>query len=146
MCFFGFGGHGLDIVTLNVQIVVFRGRRRSNEGFENHRAGRNQHKFAEGEHDPMETDGQNNRPSYSSPESPVPLTLSALAVNGPTEEESDIPGFAYDTATGRYYRIQNEASGPVGFENFCFSVFLYFLSLPRIEIFVKSQRKLFFLV
>lgn len=30
-------------------------------------------------------------------------------------EESDIPGFAYDSTTKRYYRVQPQASGPVSF-------------------------------
>lgn len=36
-------------------------------------------------------------------------------------EESDIPGFAYDSVTKRYYRVQPQASGPVSFLIFALS-------------------------
>lgn len=39
-------------------------------------------------------------------------------------EESDIPGFAYDNVTKRYYRIQPQASGPVSF--IIFAIFQYY--------------------
>ncbi|VDD91237.1 unnamed protein product [Enterobius vermicularis] len=48
---------------------------------------------------------------HQEPQSPVPLSLANLVVRGPSEEESDIPGFAYDSRTRKYYRVQEEASG-----------------------------------
>ncbi|KAK6100527.1 hypothetical protein QQG55_1010 [Brugia pahangi] len=39
-----------------------------------------------------------------------------LSHGNATVEESDIPGFAYDSVTKRYYRVQSQASGPnIGF-------------------------------
>uniref|UniRef100_A0A0N5B110 WD_REPEATS_REGION domain-containing protein n=1 Tax=Syphacia muris TaxID=451379 RepID=A0A0N5B110_9BILA len=51
--------------------------------------------------------------SHLEPQSPVPISLANLAVHGPNEEESDIPGFAYDSSTRKYYKIQCESSGSV---------------------------------
>ncbi|VDN37312.1 unnamed protein product [Gongylonema pulchrum] len=48
-------------------------------------------------------------------------------------EESDIPGYAYDPQTGRYFRVQPEISGPVNFSS-------NFLSL-RFLVIAFSTRK-----
>lgn len=48
--------------------------------------------------------------------SPVPPSLVNLVVHGPSIEESDLPGYAYDSITRRYYRVQCDASGSaIGF-------------------------------